>query len=865
MRSDLESRLADDGGLARLARRLVRDADRAEDVLQDARVAAWRQGGRGTIGAPGAWLAAVVKNLAREVRRGEGRRAGREAAAARPDGVPSSGEIAAELETRARLAEAVAELPEPLRTTIFLRFFRGRSLARIARISGVAVSTAHGWEKRGLECLRRRLEASHGGGAAWAVALLPLAKAPLPLPFLGWRRLPLPRVPGPEGLALGGIALTTTTKIALVSLLVGTGAAGVYLATSSGRTAAATPLESAAVAPGPEPALASPPLVEPAGTERAELAGAREERAARPAAPADSTAEPAAAVVYRGRVVDVAGSPVPDVAVGLFTGSGEEPVWFGRSDAGGAFRLDGALVEPFGTIVAADPQYELVVRGEPDPAGTVVVLAPRLAFGGRVVDAAGAPVEGAELSLELRQVFFQRLGVKRPLNATTWTARSGPDGAFAFDAGFVGEGVYLEADASGFERVERDLPALPSEELVIVLGEVDEAKEVGGIVVDARGEPVADAWVAAGSEIQRTGPDGRFRVPTEVRVTDMMTFAGEPPDLDAVATRVIAAKAGFLPAQLEWTGPPPEDVVLRLEHEALAIRGRVVGPDGEPRAGVGVWVRDPTPLGYLEIRQGEFGAHLRTTVEDVVSGGAPHGRAFVTTDDEGRFAVLGLSDRDYDLGAYDPRTLCSAPGRTVAAGRSGVEIVLGEEERMGEVKGRLVSLGGEPLPGIELMPLRSLLANDPADAPQFLQEQAATTTGEDGAFRFARVALDGLSIRLQGERIEFFQVIRLDGRDDLDDLELAIPLICDVQIELGDRLDLADAVRLLDADGEPVRVLESFGAFSAHRETADLREGRSSVLQVAETACTLVLLKGEVEVARQAVRLRPGELTVLRP
>jgi len=79
------------------------------------------------------------------------------------------------------------------------------------------------------------------------------------------------------------------------------------------------------------------------------------------------------------------------------------------------------------------------------------------------------------------------------------------------------------------------------------------------------------------------------------------------------------------------------------------------------------------------------------------------------------------------------------------------------------------------------------------------------------------------------------------------------------------RPDLADAVRLLDEDGEAVRVLESFGAFSSHREAADLREGRSSVLQVAETARTLVLLKGEGEVARQRVRLRPGELTALRP
>src|SRR5262245_52054496 len=109
-------------GVRRLAHGLVWDADRAEDVAQEALAiaASKRAPPRASFRA---WLSGVVRNVARNVVRGDRHRREREAVAARPEALPPAAELVERLEQQRRVLDAVMRLEEPARSTVALRYF----------------------------------------------------------------------------------------------------------------------------------------------------------------------------------------------------------------------------------------------------------------------------------------------------------------------------------------------------------------------------------------------------------------------------------------------------------------------------------------------------------------------------------------------------------------------------------------------------------------------------------------------------------------------------------------------------------------------------------------------------------------------
>jgi len=95
-----------------LARRLVRDENDGADISQETWSAALRHPPESRAN-PRSWIAAVMRNFLRRLRRAEERRAKRERFAARPERVPSATEIVEREEIRLRVVEAVFELEEP--------------------------------------------------------------------------------------------------------------------------------------------------------------------------------------------------------------------------------------------------------------------------------------------------------------------------------------------------------------------------------------------------------------------------------------------------------------------------------------------------------------------------------------------------------------------------------------------------------------------------------------------------------------------------------------------------------------------------------------------------------------------------------
>ncbi|MBI1849136.1 MAG: sigma-70 family RNA polymerase sigma factor [Planctomycetes bacterium] len=177
-----EALLANAGWMRALARRLVSDADVADDVVQQTWVAALE---REPIESPSlrGWLRTVVTNFALRSRRSERNRGRRERAASKTEALPSTGEIVERAAMQHVVAEEVLKLAEPYRSTVLLHFFDGLSSEEIGRRSGVPSATVRGRLMRALDELRRRLDRRHNGDRrAWCVALLPLVVVARPKP-----------------------------------------------------------------------------------------------------------------------------------------------------------------------------------------------------------------------------------------------------------------------------------------------------------------------------------------------------------------------------------------------------------------------------------------------------------------------------------------------------------------------------------------------------------------------------------------------------------------------------------------------------------------------------------------------------------
>ncbi len=143
----------------RTAYLLAGGATEAEDAAQVAFVKAWRALGRFRPGSPfKPWLLQIVANEARNRRRSTGRRAQLvlRAAAETPSGGAASSPEAALFakEKRARLLQAVNELPDDQREVISLRYFAELSEEETAEALGLPRGTVKSRSSRALERLR---------------------------------------------------------------------------------------------------------------------------------------------------------------------------------------------------------------------------------------------------------------------------------------------------------------------------------------------------------------------------------------------------------------------------------------------------------------------------------------------------------------------------------------------------------------------------------------------------------------------------------------------------------------------------------------------------------------------------------------
>lgn len=575
---EAETLLAHAGWMHALAARLVGDAETADDVVQDAWIAAWRH-------QPDAqralepWLARVVRNFAWKRRRSDQRRTEHELRSPAREATAAPASTAERLELQRLLVDAVAALEEPLRTTVVLHYFEGRTSAEIALAQGIPAGTVRWRLKRGLDELRERLDAHFGSRAAWGLVLAPFA--------LRFEEAATAAAGVGTATTTGAVAMSMALKVvAAVGVLA---AAGVLWWSSSdaGRAAQARVEVVAEPATREEQAAQPSELVvddesvrEGVATPAAIVAGSA------PAAPQPVAAPPRSAWV-RARFVDSLGAP-----------------WEGVSFEPRGLAKSGALSDADGRVLlemslwgdSAEVPVELVARrtgcatkslnatlpvARETDLGEVVLL-PGSRVIGRVVDDHGRVREGAYVGLaavefdEPDEAHLRRHGdgsFDRIVNVV-----SERDGAFALDGVPAGQWrLYGIAEASRYGWTEpfevvAGADVFGIEVRVPAMLETD---RITGIVLDPSGEPVPNARMLhtysteheSGSVGGNSDDQGRFEIVIQ-RDTTYDFFAFDPDN------RYVAAFADDI-------APGTRDLELRLGEKSY-FQVRVRDREGKP-------------------------------------------------------------------------------------------------------------------------------------------------------------------------------------------------------------------------------------------------------------------------------------------
>lgn len=548
-----------------LARSLMADGNAADDLAQDALTAGLER-------PPGpakarAWLASVLRNLLRERQRGAASRAAREQASARAERVPSTAEVLERESARAAVVSAVLALEEPYRTVILLRFYESLAPRAIAAQLGVPVETVHTRTKRALAQLRARLDRDFGPRSAWAALLLPLTR-PSPAPSRQGESSPT-TAPEKPAMLVPKLVLASLTLVALATTWseLRSSERGLAVATSEATELVAAPVEPA---PAPEPEAALPGAREPV-----------------PVASLPSSAPFRSAATLRVEVTWADGTPATDVQVRVAD--------VGRpSYAALEKRTTGAGSCSFTGLRAGKVSVQLDRKHRSDSATLVVgeetVLALQIPRGfdiqGRVQDADGAPVGGAEV------------WVGRAVEPAFLATTSAADGTFTVRSLQPRVGLWVRKDghAPSLARSFRHPEGAVVTEVFELRGR---GASVSGRVLDAEGQPIPGAAVLVDGQgmMREENPDLPAGMTGVVYAVDSLRGAHSGPvwvrtDADgrfAVGgVRPGTVPLGVLaPGSAPWRGSVVAEAGASASTEIRLTRGwslsgRVLDADGNP-------------------------------------------------------------------------------------------------------------------------------------------------------------------------------------------------------------------------------------------------------------------------------------------
>ncbi len=821
--------------LRTLARRLVADAHTADDLVQSTWLAALKNPPP-TGPAGRRWLATALRNFAHQFRRSAARRRERETLVARSESTHP--DLPAELALQRTLLGAVESLSEPYRTTLYRRYYENLPPRRIAALDGVSVKTVKTRLARGLAQLRARLDDEFGERGAWLALFQP---------WLGEGY-------GPTILGVSLMSAKTMSVLAAATILC------VLLAGWRLRSAARA--DDSGTGPVPLAEIVPASLQVP-------VPGVSEAPNAREAlAPAASNPEPLIDGAFvHGRVLDLEERPVD--GIGVWSAPRAESNRAGRearspdawTESDGTFAV-AMPTESEAEVVARDARYVTVLAADLwtgiRSARPLVIVAPRVRLAGRVLDAAGRPVGAARVWTEVDPGLRRRLTsiVDTASELRGATRKCDASARFELDDAPGVAGI-LKAWAPGFAELALPIPASSRDDLELrLVAAADDELILRGRVLDALGRPVEGAWISSGS-YARSGSDGGFllRVSGQAIPEQYVLTEGSSNTWRRVEpfAEIVAVSPGHLPArlalpeleQLRTLVQQGEVLTLTLGEEPLAIRGWVRDVRGRPIAGAEVWPLDPVLVDCLPASEED--EPRGTSLEALMRGGPDAER--VRTEEDGSFVLGGLLERDYRLAAFHKGTMRFTSCDALRAGASDVVLELCDESRCAPVRGRVLSLDGDPLADMYVFPI----AND-----GLIPVGERQVTDADGRFAFGSLSASVASFSAFNQ--DTFGLA--NGQGGGQELEIRVQRRCRIQVRSG--AFHADAYQVLDGSGTVIQMWQNRGPHSWSSFSFELVDGRSDQVCVPETARTVVLTSKGREVARQELALDPTRLVVVR-
>jgi RNA polymerase sigma factor (sigma-70 family) len=658
-----------------LASALAQDPSTADDLVQGTWMAALEK-------PPGRsvpmkiWLAAVLRNLARDKHRADVRRSDREEVAARPEATPSVHESTEAIALQRALFEAVAALDEPYRDVIFQRYYEGLPPRRIAERTGVPVKTVSTRLHRALERLRAELDHRYAGDRRrWMATLIGLAtKRSRPGIPLG---------------TIGTVLMSTSSKIALAIVALACTAWFLRQNAPPDRVASATvtpsddtPHESNHASTGPVDE--SPPQARVAAAEVASIAKL----------PPNSGA-------LRAEFTWDNGSPATGIGVLLSrTLANETLVEFERTTGPDGVVHEESLT-PGKMRVTTDRSHEVEFATVNAGEQTVLhfVIPRGVGVRGRVVDSHGDPVAGAGIWLSWGSAYHLGHIAKK----------ADSDGRFTLDSIAPGQlGQELGARSNGYApSLLHEVSGRAGDVVDVELHLPSRGGAVTGHVLSPEGAAVAGARVAIGN----------IR-PFNVQLPDGSSGKAAP------AARVATDKAGLFTA--EGVGQGENDV--EVSADGLATwRGKVhVSADEVARMDVAL-IKGAELSGVVRDQGGVAVDKARI---DIDVGQWP---IILFTDNEGHFARHNMTP-----GSYHALVDGKSHGRLVATleCRDGDALEWNPVLSLGHtISGKVVDQNDHPLVGwhVSVQPMDLLQRWSSKD---WSESWGNTNTDAEGAFAF---------------------------------------------------------------------------------------------------------------------------------
>ncbi len=556
-------------------------------------------------------------------------------------------------------------------------------------------------------------------------------------------------------------------------------------------------------------------------------------------APAPSTTTPARPRIT-GRVLDLDGVPIAGVAIA----PRDDPKRTIATSAGdGTFPLG----EDDRELTVADEHWYTLRDSEPIAregfSEIVVVAAPRIRIGGRVVDPDGAPAPGAKVDLTAPATAFARIpqSLDRARNPRNSQVETTADGTFELDVP-IAPPALLTASKAGFGDATTASPLLSRFDLELKLAPpAPRGVLVEGVVVHTDGSTGTGARVHFGTEGRDVDAAGRFSFHAEAQ-------ADATQALVAVKRGHQAAVMLDFGARLATAKEPQTGLRLVLGPAPLAIEGRVVDAEGNGRKGWIVQPIDPVVLSEGQIPpQSAEGAGK----------GSP---LWMTTDGEGRFVLEGLQDRDYKLQAHSGEDLVRIESAPIAAGSRNVRLVIPADAKFERLTGVLTGTDGK---GIEGVRVRAALITFRTKWGWTSENSDDVTTDAEGRFEIRGVPRRDSHLNFDGDAILPTR-FELAEHDERTPIRVVAKRRCHLRVEGVPETSGFTLVGVRDADGQSISLMrfQSGGTWSS--STMAIEGGLTPVFAVSEDGTTLVLSGGDQPEAVRPLRLVPGEITTVR-